>query len=173
MNFEADQNREEEPSKSELKREMLALQDIGAKLVALDAGALSTIYISDEKLREEIAVARRIKSREGLRRQMQYIGKLMRNIDISPIKDRLDELANGRRDAARHFHALEAMRDAALSKPHAGIEAIVDAFAAADRQHLRQLVRQASREADQGKPPAAARKLFRYIRELHENQNPG
>ncbi len=168
MNGEENEVEIHEPSKSERKRQMRALQELGEKLVQLDAGALASVTIEDEDLNEAIAVARRIKSREGLRRQMQYIGKLMRKIDTDAIHTRLDELAGGRRETARRFHALESLRDEALQDPHNGIEAILVEYPQADRQHLRQLVRRASQEASTHKPPAAARKLFRYLRELAE-----
>src|SRR6056300_499880 len=74
------------PSKSERKRQMHALQQLGERLVALSQAELDAINIEDERLREAVDQARRIKARGGLRRQLQFIGKLMRSIDSSTIE---------------------------------------------------------------------------------------
>ena len=153
-------------SKSALKREMTALQELGAQLVALDAGVFASFNIADEDLLEALREARRLKSREGLRRQMQYIGKLMRNTDVEPLRRGLEDLAAGRREKARRFHELEKLRDNAIGEGPQAIEHIIELYPDADRQHVRQLVLQARREQKAERPPAAARKLFRYLKEF-------
>ncbi len=160
------------PSKTARKREMDALQAVGKRLVELGDADLARIPISDEDLTEAIATAKRIKSREGLRRQMQYIGKLMRQVDTAAIEAALQELDLGQKALARRFHELEGLRDDMLSSElQAGVELAMQRFADADRQRLRQLLVQAAKERSNSKPPAAARKLFRYLRELQELAN--
>lgn len=153
------------PSKSELKRQMLELQKLGEKIVKLSAGQLALISL-EGKLEEAIATARRIKSREGLRRQMQYIGKLLRDTDITAIEAAFQEIENGRLAAAQHFKSLETLRDTLLEAGPNSIELVLERYPTADRQQLRQLLLQANREKKNNKAPAAARKLFKYIREL-------
>ena len=153
------------PSKSELKREMLALQKLGGVIVKLSNGDLATIPL-DPALSEAVQVARRIKSNEGLRRQMQYIGKLMRSTDIDAIERAMESLENGRKQAADKFHELEKWRDKLLEQGPNGSEHVVERFPDADRQYVRQLIMQANKEMKLNKPPAASRKLFRYLREL-------
>ena len=155
------------PSKSELKREMHALQKLGERIVKLSGGQLACIPL-EGKLEEAITTARRIKSHEGLRRQMQYIGKLLREVDTDEIERAFQELENGRQASAQHFHKLEAWRDRLIEAGPKSIEEVLEAYPDADRQHLRQLVIQASKEKTQNKPPASARKLFTYLRELDE-----
>lgn len=155
------------PSKSAVKREMHALQQLGADIVKLSAGQLATIPM-DEKLSEAIGTARRIKSNEGLRRQMQYIGKLMRSADIEAIKEAMRQLEEGRKEDARRFHQLELWRDQLLEQGPKACEQVLQRFPAADGQHLRQLISRANKEQQLNKPPASARKLFRYLRELDE-----
>ncbi|WP_372864787.1 ribosome biogenesis factor YjgA [Spongiibacter sp.] len=162
---------QERPSKTALKREMEALQKLGSKLVGLSSADLARIPIEDPDLREAIATARRIKSREGLRRQMQYIGKLMRLIDASAIEAALHEQEQGQKALARRFHELEDLRDQLLEKGPASTDEALKRFPNADRQRLRQLLMQANREKTANKPPAAARKLFRYLRELQQIAN--
>lgn len=153
-------------SKSEMKRDMLAIQELGEAIVKLSPGQFDTIPLEDETLAEAIHTARRIKHREGLRRQMQYIGKLMRKTDISAIAAAYQQLQDGRLQEAQKFHQLEQWRDQLIAEGPAAIETVMEKHPQADRQHLRQLVMQANREVQQNKAPASARKLFRYLREL-------
>ncbi len=159
---------DEKPSKSALKREMQGLQDIGATIVKLSDGDLAHIPL-EGLLQEAILTARRIQnSHEGLRRQMQYIGKLMRSTDTTAIEAALRDLENGRQEHNLRFHKLEALRDELLAAGVSGMDKVLEPYPHADRQHLRQLITAAVKEKEQQKPPAAARKLFRYLRELAE-----
>ncbi len=164
-----EQEEAELPSKTAIKNEMKALQALGEKLVKLKAGQLDTIPLDDEDLAEAIHTARRLKSREGLRRQMQYIGKLMRKIDVEPIQQAYQKLLDGRKEEAEAFHQLEQMRDQLIANGPNQLDDVIDRFPQADRQHIRQLIRQAQKEQQQNKPPASSRKLFRYLRELSES----
>ncbi len=158
---------DEKPSKSERKREMQALQETGEAIVKLSDGEFATIPLEGELL-TAITLARRLKSGEGLRRQMQYIGKLMRHADTSGIAAALQDLENGRALHNQRFHALEKLRDTLVSEGIAAMDQALETYPNADRQHLRQLITAAVKEREQEKPPAAARKLFRYLRELAE-----
>jgi ribosome-associated protein len=155
------------PSKSERKREMQALQELGENIVGLSAGEFASIPL-EGLLLEAITLARRLPNREGLRRQLQYIGKLMRESDVEAIATAYDELLNGRQLLNQKFHQLEQMRDRLLAEGLDAIAVVLDEYPLADRQHLRQLIAAAVKEREQNKPPAAARKLFKYLRELAE-----
>jgi ribosome-associated protein len=157
-------------SKTEMKNDMLALQKMGTDIVNLSKGDFSTIPITDETLAHAIHTARRIKSREGLRRQMQYIGKLLRAIDTTEIEKAFQHLQDGRRKQNQHFQQLEQWRDQLIEQGPSAIEDIIEKYPHGDRQHLRQLITSANKEQTQNKPPASARKLFRYLKELDENQ---
>lgn len=152
-------------SKSQLKRESEALQALGEALVALPASKLSKVPMPDT-LAEAVAEARRIKAYGGRKRQLQYIGKLMRGIDAEPIQQAMDAMGN---DAAREnarFHRLEQWRDRLISEGDAALGELLEEYSGADRQHLRQLIRNAQREQAKGQGPKSARELFRYLREL-------
>jgi ribosome-associated protein len=155
------------PSKSQLKRESHALQALGEELVGLPAAKLAKIPMPDE-LAEAVALARKILARGGLKRQLQYIGKLMRHIDAEPIEQALNELKNAAGKEAAKFHRLEQWRDRLVGEGDAAMGELLEEFPHADRQHLRQLVRNAQTEAAKSKPPKAAREIFRYLRELGE-----
>lgn len=157
-----------EPSKSELKRRMLALQKLGETLTGLSDKQLQHIPLADERLRQAIQEAKSIRSHSARRRHLQLIGKLMRDIDAEPIERALQAMDRSRQDKAEAFHQLEALRDEMLAAGPPGVELAVSRWAGADRQQLRQLILQHQREAAGAKPPAASRKLFRYLRELQE-----
>jgi len=156
------------PSKSAQKREMLALQKMGETLVTLSVNELKKIPIVDEKLADAIILARTITARSGKKRQLQYIGKLMRNVDHQSIAQALEAIIAGQKENAVNFQQLEKLRDKLVETGLQGIEAIIAIYANADRQHLRQLLLQVKRESKQHKPPAASRKIFKYLRELDE-----
>jgi ribosome-associated protein len=160
---------EEAPSKSELKRRMLALQALGESLVALNDRQLGRIPIDDDRLEEAIREARQIRSNSARRRHLQYIGKLMRDIDAEPIQRALDDLHQRHQQANQDFHQLEHLRDEVLDAGINGVERVIDVWPRADRQQLRQILLQHERELKLGKPPAAARKLFRYLRDLKDS----
>lgn len=160
----------ERPSKTAVKKEMQALQNLGEQLVKLSNNELAKIPVHDEHLSEAIATARRLTSREGLRRQLQYIGKLMRGIDLSEIEAGLARRDEGQRELARAFHNLEALRDEIADGGLPAIDGVVEQFPDADRQRLRTLVLQIAKDAKANKPPAAKRKLFQYLKELQDHQ---
>ena len=156
------------PSKSALKRQMTALQKVGEELVGLSDRELKKIPLESEPLRQAILETRRIRSNNARRRHLQYIGKLMRKVDAQPIENALTALHQHRQGKSDGFHELEKLRDELLTGGPAALEQVVQRFPGADRQHLRQLLRQQQREQLQEKPPAASRKLFKYLRELSE-----
>jgi len=162
---------EEGPSKSELKRRMTELQQLGEKLTQLTPVQLAKVAITDQRLIEAIDQAKRINARGGKRRQLQYIGKLMRDIDADPIRQAIQDLEQGNQAENQRFHRLENLRDTLLTRGDAGLESVIEQLPGADRQHLRQLLRKHQREVNEGKPQATARKIFRYLRALDDSES--
>lgn len=162
---------EEGPSKSELKRRMTELQQLGEKLTQLTPVQLAKVAITDQRLIEAIDQAKRINARGGKRRQLQYIGKLMRDIDADPIRQAIKDLEQGNQAENQRFHRLENLRDILLTRGDAGLESVIEQLPGADRQHLRQLLRKHQREVSEGKPQATARKIFRYLRALDDSES--
>lgn len=152
------------PSKSQLKREMTALQDLGAELVALSKERLAKIDMP-ERLRDALLDCQRFTKHEAKRRQMQYIGKVMRDIDTAPLQAAMDEIKGVSDTANIRQHRLENLRTR-LMEDESKFSELARDYPAADIQHLRQLRRNAIREAQQGKPPRAYRELFRELRQL-------
>ncbi len=154
------------PSKSSRKRQMQALQDLGAELVALSAERLKKVPMP-ESLLEAVRDAQRFTQHEARRRQMQYIGRLMRNVDPEPIRAQLDIFNGLSREEVARQHRLERLRTDFLEDEKL-IGRIAERWPGADLQHLRVLRRNALREREQGKPPRAFRELFRVLRDLEQ-----
>lgn len=155
----------EQKSKSQFKREMTALQALGEQLVELTLNQIRTIEMPED-LREAVLFAKTLKKHEARRRQLQYIGTLMREVDSEPIRKALDEIDRGHRHDAESFKRIEGWRDALLDGQDELLDEILIEFPDGDRQRLRQLVFNARKEREGNKPPKSSRALFRYLREL-------
>jgi len=156
-----------EKSKSQVKRELHALQDLGERLTTLKPEQLGRLPLSDMLLRA-LLEAPKHKAHAARKRHIQYIGKLMRSQDIEAITALLDQMDASTRQYNERFHALERWRDLLLTGSDEALNNFISQYPDADAQHLRQLLRQAQHEAAQSKPPAAARKVFKYLREMDE-----
>ncbi len=150
-------------SKSSRKREMTALQKTGEAMLALPAKQFAKMPISP-LLRESLELAATLKNREGKRRQMQYVGKLMRSEDHEKIAEMLASFDENSRTFRLQFQRLEKLRDELIDGDNDALTNILEQHPTLERQHLRQLIRQASKEREQDKGPAASRKLFKYLR---------
>jgi ribosome-associated protein len=160
-----DEFEDEGPSKSELKRQVRALQDLGDELVALPPAELDALELPDD-LRDAVVEGRRITAHGARVRQRLYIGKLLRHIDVEPIRAALARRAETDRQRIRREHVLEQWRERLLADEPAAWTELGNRVAANELQPLRALVRQARAERDAARPPAAARQLFRRLREL-------
>ncbi len=154
-------------SKTRRKKAMHALQELGETLVDLSADQLDRLELPEE-LRDAVTEARRMRSHEARRRQLQYIGRLMRGVETEEIAAQIAHL-QGESDAAKaEFHALERWRARLLEDD----DALTDWLAThpgGDAQALRQLIRNARREQAEGRPPRASRALFRLLREAQHH----
>lgn len=160
---------DDRPSKSQRKRESTALQDLGAALVALSADRLAKIEMPDS-LRDAVRDAQRITKHEARRRQMQYIGKLMRSADPAPIKAALDAIAGVSATENARLHRLERLRLSLLEDEASALTEITAAYPNVDLQRLRQLRRNALKEKEQGKPPRFFREIFHLLKTLEDEK---
>ena len=155
---------DERPSKSQRKRDVQALQDLGMELVGLNAEQLAQFDLP-ERLAEAIAEAQRIRDFEGRRRQMQFIGKLMREIEPAPIRARLDQLRGVARESAAAQHLVERWRERLLAEADA-LTLFAAEYPHGDLQRLRSLIASIKRDRSNGRPPKNYRELFRALREI-------
>ena len=155
-------------SKTKLKAEADAAQKLGKKLVELPKDKIQKLELS-EKLFEAVLDAKRITSNGALRRQMQYIGRLMREIDTAPIEEQLQRWEGKNNEENARFHALERWRDRLLTEADA-VSAFVATYPSTDVQRMRTLIRNAQKEHLANKPPKSSRELFKMLREITEQE---
>lgn len=149
---------------------MLALQELGVQLTELSAAQLQKIPMPEELL-DAVLFAKTLSKNQARRRQLQYIGTIMRSLDPEPIRKALDDLARRRTRAAVWFQQLEKWRDGLVEGQDELIEEILIHLPGAERQRLRQLVLNARKEKELGKPLKTSRTLFRYLQELLEEKS--
>ncbi|WP_330925909.1 ribosome biogenesis factor YjgA [Candidatus Sororendozoicomonas aggregata] len=154
-------------SKSEIKRDLHALKAMGARLMEMKPSLLDKLPLR-ERLRDALDESKRIKSHNARKRHLGFIGKLMQEQDIEPIEKLFAILDSTSEDYNRHFHQLERWRDRLIEEGQTALTDYLTKHPNADHQHIRQLVRNAKKDAEQNKPPATSRKLFRYLREVDE-----
>ncbi len=160
-----DQN--ESVTKSALKRQMTALQKMGEVLVELPEAQLQKIPLENPLL-DAVRMARSLKNHGAKRRQLQYIGKIMRNIDPTPIQAALEKIQNKSQQGKAQFHQIERWRDRLIAEGDSALEKFLEQHPNADRQHIRQLMRKAQHDLAQNKNTGGKTELFRYLSELIE-----
>ena len=165
MHDENDTDSEVIKSKSQLKREMLALQSLGEELVKLSKEQFEKITLPED-IHEAVVAARNIHQRGAHKRQLQYIGKLMRKLEAGPIQEQLDTIKGQSAQAAYTLHATESWRDRLLNDGDQALEELIEQYPQIDRQHIRQLLRNTHKEKHSNKPPKTSRVLFRYLRDI-------
>jgi ribosome-associated protein len=170
---DGDDNLYERPSKSQLKREMTALQALGVELVELPKDAFKRMPMP-EKLADAARDARRITDHEGKRRQLQYVGRVMRDLadtDVAALRSALDAQKGANKAETARLHWIERAREQLLAND-AALTEFLRVHPQADVQQGRTLIRNARRETEQGKPPRYFRELFQWIKEASDGSGP-
>lgn len=149
------------PSRSQKKRDSTALQALGEELAKLSLPRLEKLPLTPD-LDEALRLLARIKGHEGRRRQMQYVGRLMRECDADAIREALDQLNQGQVQDNAAFHHAERLREALLQASAAELDTLLAPWPE-QVEELRELIRAAKHESG---PPHGKRALFRRLREL-------
>jgi ribosome-associated protein len=155
-------------SKTRRKAEADALQAIGVKLVELPKDRLAKLNLP-ERLLDAVLEAKRITANGATRRQKQYIGSLMRDLEVAPIVDQLQRWEGGHSAEIAYFHQLERWRDRLLNEEKA-LSEFMQLHPRADTQQLRTLIRNNQRELSANKAPKSSRELFKLLREIVETE---
>jgi ribosome-associated protein len=148
-------------SKTQRKRQMRDLQDVGAELVKLSAEMIARLDLP-EGLREAVLDCKRFTKHEAIRRQMQYIGRIMRDLDSAPIAEQLAALHAPSRRQSALFHLAERWRQDMMADPES-IQRFVAEFPEADALRLRELVAAAQKEHAAERSPRHFRELFHVL----------
>lgn len=155
----------EQPSKTKAKRHMDDLQDLGTELIELNRTQLAKFDLPDDLL-AAILEAQKITANGAIRRQRQYIGKLMRKANEENIRLKLDEIKGTHLNSVRKLHECEKWRDRLLANDNE-LNLFLESYSVDDIGQLRNLIRQVRKEIIQNKPHNY-RKLFQFIREIVE-----
>ena len=159
----------ERPSKSELKRQMDELQKLGAQLVAEPRDRVKRVPMPDE-VKDAILMCQTITNHEGRRRQLQYVGKMMRTLEeeeVEVIRRTLDSWKGAPKAETAALHALERRREKLLADDKA-LTQLLEENPELDVQHLRTLIRNARKEQAENKPPKAYREIFQILKDLNK-----
>jgi ribosome-associated protein len=151
------------PSKSQLKRDMTALQELGREIGELPRHHILELDLP-EKLRDALLDYQKITAHEGKRRQYQYIGRLMRDMDPEPLREAIERFKGESKVEVHDMHLGERWRERLLAEDNAFAE-FATAYPGTDLQQMRVLIRNARKEKDAGKPPRDFRKLYQLVRE--------
>ncbi len=156
------------PSKSEIKRKMLARQDLAKTLSELSSDAIKSLPV-DDNLKEKLLQTEKIKTFGAIKRHTLYLGKLMRGYDddeIAAIHERLDALQGVNKAEIAKMHFLERLRDELLAQD-ARLTQFIAEHPGIDVQELRTLIRNARREKELNKPPKSFREIFQLLKSLN------
>jgi len=170
MNESSTENDTLEISKSQRKRDAHELLDLAKKLISMPESRLKRMPMDDD-LREEIEFARSIRAHGARKRQLMTVGKMLRKRDTEELIDAVNGIDQKNRQVNARFHHIEAWRDRLVEGTDQDLSELLEQSPDINVQTLRQLIRNAKKEAKLGKPPAASRKLFKLLRET-DGQNP-
>lgn len=152
------------PSKTKIKKQMIELQELGEVIANLPKDKLRQLELP-ENLMEACTEYKRITKFGAIKRQMLYIGRLMRDIDTAPILAKMEAWSGTSRQHTAWLHQVEQWRDRLIEDDDALTE-LLAAYPEADAQHLRTLIRNAKKEKELAKPPKNYREIFQVLREI-------
>jgi ribosome-associated protein len=155
----------DENSKSQRKRDMLALQKLGEVLIKLTEAQLAQCALPEELL-DAIHEIKNMAANEAKRRQLQYIGKLMRHIDVEPIQATLKRMQYTHEKTTAAFHQTEQWREDLIVEGDDKLNAFLMENPDIDRQQLRKLIRNAQQDRKNNKNTGAEKKLFQFIKDV-------
>lgn len=165
--FEEFTEEHQQPSKSRLKRDSAALQSLAAELAALPRTQLDLMGLS-ETMYTSVCEAASMPHKGARKRLLKFIGGMLRKMDADVIRNNLDQIKNQNKNASRELHKIEQWRDRLLAEENQALTELITEFPMADRQQIRQLIRNAKKEIQLEKPPKSARLLFKNLRTLFD-----
>ena len=156
------------PNKTQIKRELRVLFELGKELVALPSSRLKKLPLSDS-LNDAIRDAQGFR-KGALQRQLRFISTMMQHEDVDAIQLALVRLKQPDKQQTARLHQLENWRDRLIQNDEQALDEIIAAFPDVDRQFLRQCQRNAQHELKQNKTPKSARKLFQYLSDCQDQK---
>lgn len=155
------------PNKTQLKKDIAVLFVLAEKMSTLTPLQLSRLELPDNLLKAVLEVSG-MPHKGARKRLLKFIAGQLHKINVEPINEKLARLENRSAHAAREHHIVERWRDRLISGGNEALAILLDEQPEADRQHLRQLIRNAQKEAETNKPPKSSRLIYRYLKQLFE-----
>ena len=155
------------PNKTRIKKDLEALFALGETMAGLSPAHLDSLELPDNIHKAVLDVAR-LPHTGARKRSLKYIAGQLHKIDISPIQEKLARIQSKSAHAVREHHLAEKWRDRLIQEGHDALTDLLDEQPAADAQQIRQLLRNAKKEAETGKPPKSSRLLYRHLKSLFQ-----
>ena len=168
--YEEDTNYAERPNKTQIKKDIAALLDLAEEMLKLSRSQLLSLELPED-IYQALLDTVDMPPKGARKRQLKYITGKLRNIDMEPYKEKLSRIKNKSAHANREHHLIENWRDKLLEQGNDALTQFLSEFPAADRQHLRQLLRQAKKEHESARPPKSARLIYQYLKNLLINHS--
>ncbi|MGJ0486357.1 MAG: ribosome biogenesis factor YjgA [Methylomicrobium sp.] len=156
------------PNKTQIKKEIAALFALGEEMSNLSPDQLNTLILP-EKILQAVREVSGMPHKGARKRLLKYIAGQLHLIDVDPIVEKLARLKNKSAHAVREHHLAEQWRDRLLAEGNEAVTELLDDYPEADSQQLRQLIRNAQKEGAASKPPKSARQIYRYMKDLLQN----
>ena len=157
------------PNKTQIKRDIAVLSALAEELVALSSSQLDALDLTDD-LNKAIVSATGMPPKGARKRQMKFITGLLRKLDVELLREKLARITNQSAHAVREHHRVERWRDRLIAEGNDALTGLMVDYPRADRQHLRQIMRNAQKEAAAAKPPKSARELYQYLKGLFDDE---
>lgn len=158
-----------EVSKSQRKRDANELLDLAKQMISMPESRLKRLPL-DQDLRDEVGFARSIRAHGARKRQLMTVGKMLRRRDTQELLDAVNNVDQKNRQETARLHHVEAWRDKLIAGSDQQLAELLEQNQGANVQILRQLIRNAKKEMQMNKPPAAARKLYKVLREMNKQE---
>jgi ribosome-associated protein len=155
------------PNKTQIKKDMAVLFALGEEISELSETQIKTLELPDNIHKAVIQVAG-MPHKGARKRLLKYIAGQLHKIDVTPMQDKLARMKNNSAHAVREHHIVERWRDRLIAEGNEALTELFDEQPHADRQQLRQLIRNAQKEAEAAKPPRSSRLLYRYLKEIFQ-----
>ena len=157
------------PNKTQIKKEIASLATLGEEIAVLSSEKIASLNLP-EKLENAIREIAKMPHKSARKRQLKFIAQQFYKMesDVEPIIDKVAKFKNKSSHAVREHHLVEKWRERLLNGGNAALTELLDEYPHADRQHLRQLIRNAIKEKETAKPPKSSRLLYRYLKELFD-----
>jgi ribosome-associated protein len=157
------------PNKTQIKKDIAVLFALGEEMSELSASQLKNLELP-ENLYKSLTQVAGMPPTGARKRLLKFIAGQLHKIDVEPFLEKLARLKNQSAHAVREHHRAERWRDRLIAEGNDGLAALLSDQPHADRQQLRQLLRNAQKEAEAAKPPKSARLLYRYLKDLFEGE---